>query len=215
MKTNRWTATVCMMMLASATAVTAAEPEFAVRWQGLLPAKSEDWSSAGAFEAQMRFLDETGLGIAFTLGVSEWSAKEEYYEEGDSSAFFSMAVSGNLTAVPVGVSLMQRMPLSDRLFLTLEAGVRYVFCDSDIVVDTEINDSLGQDYYRETIHVDDTLLGVVGGTLEGWIGKHFALTAGLGYQWDLVEPAQQFQGKDIGPTSLQAATVSVGFAWMF
>jgi hypothetical protein len=215
MKAFKLNSAIGLILATLALTATANQPEIGMYWRHLLPAKSEDWSSAEAFETQLRFWNPNGWGLALSIGVEDWEAKDDFYSEGDGRSYFSTAVTGSLTAIPAGISVMHRRQISDGLFLTFDAGLRYVFCESDMSVQTEVNDSLGHDFYNDPIQTDNAVLAVFGIMFEGWIGNEVSIQGGFGYQIDLVELKETFQGKDIGSTSLDAACFRLGIAWTF
>jgi hypothetical protein len=217
MRTAPIIAGICFLSLtlSVATAEELPESDLALKFRALAPVKTEDWDSAAGVEAQLRFWNEFGVGLGLSIGSEQWNAAPDFYEESDGNGYYSMAVDGQLNAVPVGISLLQRWYVTGRLALILEAGVRYVFCDSHMTVNTVIDDAQGQDYYQDPIKVDNALVGVVGLTLEGDLNEFVAICGGIGCQMDLLKPHETYLGNDIGYSSLQAAVFSFGLAIKF
>ncbi len=208
---------VAFIVVGLAHLLPAAQPDvdLVVNGRGLLPLKAGDWSGAGGVDVQLRFWKEPGFAVALSAGVEEWKAKREFYEERDAEGYFSMTVEGELLATPMGVSVLRRWPAGPFTFVILEAGLRYVFCRSDIRVETHLLDAHGDDWYRDAIIVDDTVVGRIGLSVEGEIAEEISFRGEIGFQKDLLRPSQTHLGHDIGATSLDAIGLGFGLVIRF
>jgi hypothetical protein len=219
MKT-RWyskaAAAALTVVMAAATAAAGDEAvDLAVRGQALLASQDEDWSSAHGFSVQFRFAGEGRPVIALVAGVQDWDAVSEYGESDDGVTAVATSISGAATVVPVGVSLLHREPLGPRASLLLEAGLRYAFVESDITVEAAYADDLDSGYVYDKIDIDDTLLAVAGVDIAVDLTETVAFELGLGYQFDLLDPEEQFLGESLGETSFDAGTVRFGVRMRF
>ena len=64
---------------------------------------------------------------------------------------------------------------------------------------------------KDTIDIDDGIIGVIGANIEGKVSKQVSLFAGLGYQLDLVKGGTTFMGEDLeDDNELKALLVRAG-----
>ena len=121
-------------------------------------------------------------------------------------------VESDIVAVPVGASLLARIPLGDTVALRGEVGARYVAMD--------IDDWDDDDYYHhhrrhwgdhdrywhpdKYLDVDDTSLAVVSLQLE-FDFDPVVLAVGGGYQFDLERPDVEYLDRPIGEVDLSGA----------
>jgi hypothetical protein len=191
------------------------DPEWVVRAEGLGPSRGRDWSSAGGMEAQFRYWSTEHSGVALCAGYSRWNAVEEYLEDDDGASFVAVSISGRTMLAPVGVSLLYATDADCPFRLVLEGGLRYAFADSRILVEGAYADDARSGYVSDTVKVGDTLLGVLGLDVEMALSREARLTAGLGYQADLVEPTETAFGSVLGETSFEAVTARIGLSLSF
>jgi len=182
----------------------------AFQCRGFSPHKDVDWGSAVGFEAQLRLWSTPEIAIALAVGQSTWKAVEEYSEDDDGYSFVATSVRGDTTLTPVGISAIYRGRLSHMASLIFEAGLRYGFTESDIVVETAYADDYGEEYFKDTIEVDDTFLAVFGVSLNLELSETISLEGGFGYQADLLDPHERLYGEDLGQTSFDAGYANIG-----
>ena len=209
-----FTAIVSGLALLSLSA-TAADLDLVAKLQGIAPSQSVDWNAAGGVEAQAQFWATPTRGVALTMGVQRWDAPQELLEGEDAQGAYSQWIGGDATIVPVGASLLVRHPVGQGLFLTAEAGLRYVMVESQLTVDASFEGDEGTQTLSDVIEIEDTVLGVLGLSLDGWFGDGLMLGAGLSYQFDIGNPQETINGADIGSTGFGGLSValSVGFAF--
>jgi len=127
-------------------------------------------------------------GIAVAGGWTKWDVADD---TAALSEDVTLSWCGDVTYIPVGVSLLARLGTADRGKLTgiVEAGVRYMFCDSSIEATrtTAIPDS-PPDVEVFDVDGDDGIVARIGGGLEWALGSSpqpakLLLTGG--YQFDL------------------------------
>jgi len=189
--------------------------DFMIRFGGVAPANEQDWQGGAQMEAECRFWQDEHVGVALSVGASTWQACDEYAESGDESYAIVTSVSGDTSLIPIGVSLLCRMPISPYVNWVLEGGVRYVFVDSGVIATVDYVDASGGYYLEDTIRTKNFVQGVVGLSLEGSFAEPLRLVGSVGYQFDLTEPMETFDGDDMGATSFDAVVFSVGLSWDF
>jgi hypothetical protein len=140
---------------------------------------------------------------------------EEYVEDDDGASFVAVSVHGKTVLAPVGVSLFCAADAGWPFRLVLEGGLRYAFADSRIMVEGAYADDTGSGYVSDTVRVGDTLLAVLGLGVEMALSRDARLTAGFGYQADLVEPTETVFGSVLGETSFEAVTARIGISLSF
>jgi hypothetical protein len=131
-------------------------------------------------------------------------------------------VESDIFAVPVGASLLARVPLSDCVDLRGEVGARYVVMDIDDWDDDDYRHHhrrLAYDWDRyhhpdKYLDVDDTSLAVVSLQLEFDLDPAF-LAVGGGYQFDLERPDVEYLRRPIGEVDLSGALFFIDVGVVF
>lgn len=206
---------VVLAMLAGPLFGQDMKTEMAFKVNSLLPSDKESWDSAANVEIQARFWGDNQLGAAVSIGFGTWVAQGEYFEEEDEVGFYSSAIYGNVSEVPIGLSALFRTRINPTVSLIFEAGLRYVFISSGINVEIAEGDETGSSCRVERIDMDNAVQGVVGLGIEGSIDDSIVIFGGLDCRFDLVESHERFLGEDLGPTSLRAVSANIGVAWSF
>jgi hypothetical protein len=203
--------------VALAAGALAGEPwsDTVVRYRGIAPSETMDWSYASGIEAQIRFWGPRNRGIALTVGYDMWTAAGEFLEEEDEYGYYSVLVSGHTALMPVGASLLHRMDLGEFVSLTFEGGLRYVFVESSVNVETEYEDDYEYSYNRDTLEADDTYVAIAALHMEAEWAEDLLITGGVGYQFDLGESNERLLGEDLGTTSYQGLFANVGLVMKF
>lgn len=186
--------------------------ELAFDVRGLLPEKTEHWDSAGGIELQSIFWSSEYTAVAFSFGAQGWSAEEEMYVEVDEDSVLSYYSEGRASAVPLGVSLLLRLPVSEQVGLTVEGGLRYLYIDSDVEIDVYLEEVSGTSHVNDVVEIDDTFLGVLGVKLDVPVSDFAWIYFGMGYQFDLGEPDEAVFGDYLDTTSFDAGYVSLGMS---
>ena len=217
---NKFLATISCAALLAATASAADESAAArlgleVRLGGVAFDKNcWDDSVGGAVDFGLQIWDPSGtIGLWAGIGVQGAS----YVWEDDWGE-----VESDIVAVPVGASLLARLPLGDVVALRGEIGARYVAMDID---DWDDDD----DYHHHRRHygdhdrywhpdkyldVDDTSLAVVSLQLEFDFDPVF-LAIGGGYQFDLERPDVEYLDRPIGEVDLSGALFFIDVGLVF
>jgi hypothetical protein len=141
------------------------------------------------------------IGFALSVGISSWQAK------GGSSGVDSSVLrdlDGQLTAIPVGPSIIYKIADMSNWNLTTEAGVRYVFAQSAITYHRTATGESG------TLDVDGSVIGVLGLDYERFFGIGKSFFVGAGYQFDLDEGAIQVSNVANEDNELEAFFARVG-----
>ena len=206
---------VCLNVAARAAEPSEPASELMVRFGAIVPACEQDWDRGAQVEAECRFWQSEHTGVALSIGSSVWQARAEYAESGDAASAIATSVSGHAALIPMGVSLLYRVPVSPYVRWVLEGGVRYVVVDSSVMATVDYADAGGGYYLEDTIRTQNFLQGVVGLSLEGSIAEPLRLVGSVGYQFDLTDPMERFDGEDLGATSFDGLVFSIGLSGDF
>ena len=174
-----------------------------------------DDSVGGAVDFGLQFWEPSGIfGLWAGIGVQGAS----YVWEDDWGE-----VESDIVAVPVGASLLARIPLGDRVGLRGEVGARYVAMDIDDWDDDDYRhhhhhrryDEWDRYYHPDKyLDVDDTSLAVVSLQLEFDFDPVF-LAVGGGYQFDLERPDVEYLDEAIGEVDLSGALFFIDVGLVF
>lgn len=208
-----------------------------------MPAEDDFWDDAYGVDIQFRYWFGH-IGFALVLGINQWNVNDgapidfvdnytlvrplnivEVEEIELEDVQFSGAIEGDALMVPFGASLLLRPGLNERVNLTLEAGFRVVFSDSDITgeavgagvfVDTVTVSTgegsetkevitpaiVGED---EDIELDQGVLLLAAADLEISITDDLKFFAGGGYKYDLhaMEATWGDDGPEVGEAGLE------------
>lgn len=144
----------------------------------------------GADVRLVHWWEHSGLGLALTTGYMGWDVKQQTVYQ---SASRTHTIHGEASTLPLGISALVRGELPDHpnLLTTLEAGVRYLFLDSDMQL-TETLDLGGGASDQETYPVngEDGLVARIAAGLEPKISEGrnpVRLYANIGYHFDLIK----------------------------
>ena len=208
----------CLLLGACALAARAQEPQvfsaddggrplfgFDIRFGGVAFDK-DCWDDdvGGAVDFGFQIWEPSGVfGLWAGIGVQSAS----YVWEDDWGE-----VESDIVAMPVGASLLARLPLGDVVALRGEIGARYVAMDIDDWDDDDyhhrhrrFSDDRDRYYHPDKyLDVDDTSLAVVSLQLEFDFDPVF-LAVGGGYQFDLERPDVEYLDRPIGEVDLSGA----------
>ncbi|MBI1929695.1 hypothetical protein HYR99_36285 [Candidatus Poribacteria bacterium] len=180
------------------------------------PGQDDDYDNGFGAEAQARFWLNPSVGLALSLGAASYQINEQ--EEIMSYGLVAVGVSmeGDVTLIPLGGSILFRPVSDNKLALTLEAGIRYVIVDSQAKAEIAAANAFGDFVHtRDTIKIDNGVVGVVGANIEGKVSPQVSLLAGLGYQFDIVQSDAKWMGEDLGDNELKALLVKAGIVIRF
>ena len=146
------------------------------------------------------------VGFALSLGAQSWRVKA------DNTAVYKSTLKdldGQLTAIPVGPSIIYKIADMTDWNLTAEAGVRYVFAQSGVTYRRTDDDSSG------TLDIEGGVVGVLGLDYERYFGDGMLAFVGAGYQFDLDEGNLQVSSLSDESNKLEAFFARVGTKIMF
>jgi hypothetical protein len=190
-------------------------PGMSWRIGSVSPARTEDWTDAWQTDLQLRLWHDANLALAVSVGFGNWTAREEYQESEEGDTLYATSVSGEATLIPVGASLLYRVPLSQHLACVLEGGLRYVFVNSEVTGRVGQLGPSGESIEERIIETDNFMQGVVSAMLEGSLADDIRLVGGIGYQFDLTAPQETYAGQPLGETSFDSLFFSIGLSWDF
>jgi hypothetical protein len=201
---------VCLGTAARADQSVDPKSDIMVRFGAVVPACEQDWDGGAQTEVECRFWQDEHVGMAVSVGSGLWQARDEYEESYDGVSVLATSVSGDLSLIPIGVSLLYRMPVSRYVCWILEGGLRYVFVDSSVMVRVDYLEDGGGYYLEDTIRTQNFVQGMVGLSLEGSIAEPLRLIGSVGYQFDLTDPTERFGGEELGTTSFDGLMFGIG-----
>jgi hypothetical protein len=156
---------------------------------------NDTYDAGAAIDFQGRLWLTDNFGIAAVLGFDVWSFDEDQAEKDlakDAGGGSWKVSADDLNLIPIGVSAVYKLSLTEGIDITAQAGLRYV-----IASDTEIKISeatLGSEKFDVTI--DNGVVGVVGADVEVMLSDPLFLFAGAGYQFDIAKGDVKIEGMD-------------------
>ncbi len=180
------------------------------------PSDDESYDNGFGGEAQIRFWQNANVGFGLALGAASWQINDFEEIESDGVVAVGTSIDGDVTLIPVGGSIFFRPTINEKVSMTIEAGVRYVIVDSQIDVEIAAANAFGAVAGRkDSIEIDDGVVGVIGVNIEGHLSKQTSMFAGLGYQFDLSKGDAEYLGEDFGENELEALLIKAGFIFPF
>jgi hypothetical protein len=203
---------------------SAKSSELKLGGEAVRPGQDDDWDKGYGASARVIFWQESGLGLALSIGAQKWDVNDETYSSGEYLGYgigygYAAGLEGDATMVPLGASGLYKIPVGQTANLTLEGGVRYVIVNSNVkFVEAEaLVDAYGNavtDSYSYDVDFDNGIVGLIGAEFDIELSKGFRLFAGAGYQFDLVKGDTQVEGIDINyENELKAVFIRAGLAW--
>ena len=175
------------------------------------PGQDDDYDNGFGAEAQARFWLNPNVGLSLAAGAASWQANDQEQLVSDGDVAVAASIDGDVTLIPLGGSILFRPVNDDRIALTLEAGVRYVIVDSQVEIEVAAADSSGDLIYaKDTVDIEDGVVGLIGANIEGKVSSQVSLLAGIGYQFDLVRGDAKWMDEDFGDNELKALLVKIG-----
>lgn len=206
---------VVAAMPATNSLADARKPDFSTRLQAFMPRNTDDWDAGGGADFQARFWSSENFGTALCVGFNSWTVKSEFSEDSNASGTTTTSIYGSMGMIPVGISVLYRNNIAEKVALVFDVGVRYIFTQSNINAEITAEDANGTSYFKDTISTDNTFTGLIGISVESEMMDGMTLQLGFGYQFDLTKPRETFTGNDMGATSFNSAMLNVGLAWAF
>lgn len=203
--------------------MTAIAQEFRLNGIYVKPGQDDVWDNAGGAEISGTLWLNKYFGILGSVGVQNWLSNEdkktsEYYTGKYFSGRIGKYVARNLpvyhkdwfedegsaTIVPVGISGVGNIPIATAWSILLEAGVKYLFVNSNINrnwTDQSYPVYQGQvvGYFparngESEVELDDAIIGLVAGDIKFNINEQVAVNIGCGYQFDLSKSKNELEG---------------------
>lgn len=151
-------------------------------------------------EIQARFWPIEYVGFAVAAGGASWNVEDRgktfytyvnVYNRGRylgryTTSVIQERIGGDVALFPLGGSIIVRPIHIDRVSLTLEGGIRYVFVNAQVDYEASYADYLGnKDYIKTKYDFANGVVGVVGANLEVKIVNPLFVFIGAGYQFDI------------------------------
>lgn len=174
-----------------------------------LPSDDDSYGSSYGAEAQLRYWVNDQFAIAPAIGILGWHTRSQYETDGSITMELS---KDRVEMIPLGLSALYQVKMTDRLSIQLEGGVRYVIINSDLSVGLDTGSPTIQ---YLTMEFDDGVVGIIGADLLLRISDYVHLQGGIGYQVDLVKGDINLEGVAVGENELQALYFKAGLVLDF
>ncbi|MCK5132541.1 MAG: hypothetical protein KAR40_10380 [Candidatus Sabulitectum sp.] len=143
-----------------------------------------DYSPGFGAEAQVRFWPRGNLGFAFTTGLSFFTINQ-LIATTDDPITIDVAKEGTLLFFPIGGSILLSDNSNQNAELIFEAGVRYVFVNSNLEEVTTTTDSGTVTIDKIEYDIGNGIIGLVSAYVVTELSQKLSLSLGLGYQFDI------------------------------
>lgn len=148
------------------------------------PASSDFWDTGMGGNVFYRDWKWDDWGWAISGGYSSWDSAPPtvpFPAEG-----YDPSMEGSATLYTLGASMVHRTPVGKDDTFLFEAGLRYIFFESDVVTKFNYENHYGQPtHIKVPVNVDDHLAAVINLMYEMKIDADLSWLVGLGYQLDL------------------------------
>lgn len=231
MRASKWIVVAIFILVASAIAET--NNELWIGGGGFVPSEDFWEASRGASLGWRHTKDELSFGLS--IGVQSADVSDETlsgvdgfvtssYQYGLRYAGYVDYYEGDATMVPITGLASWNIPL-DKLTLSLEAGLRYVFVNADVTAHMLDGVSyqgyvLDADRWQSDTEIGNNLLGLVGANLKVPLGEHWAIFLNGGYQFDISSSDVEFKthwtdydGKSVTKSELGGFYALAGLAY--
>ena len=186
-------------------------------------AQSDLWDQQPfGVEARLVCWIDPALGIALSAGGGQWKA-ERYQTVTEGERWRGW--DGDVHYYPLGLSVLTRHAFAqyqENVSVCLEAGVRYLWCNTHVDLRDTIRWPQGEHSYEDITNAfeaecTESVIGRIGAGLEWTVSDNPArvFVAG-GYQFDLDKgelSTEITEGKISEPVSLEGVFLQVGFAY--
>jgi hypothetical protein len=140
------------------------------------------------------------FGFGAGAGLARWTA-------GGGSASWDGPVAGESLLLPLGASLLARVPLSETVLLQFEASLRYVFVSGDL--------TLGSGPAAREVELDPGVAGLLRAHWMRALGTDSDLRLGVAWQFDVAAGSARTRGGPLQDHSLQALALEAGWSVRF
>jgi len=177
------------------------------------PGQDDDYDNGFGAEGQARFWMNSNVGLALSLGVASWQINEQDRVMSDGLYGAGASIDGNVVLIPFGGSVLYRPINENRIAITLEGGIRYVLVDSNAEIEAGIANAYGAYVYgKDTIKMDNGVIGIIGLNIESKVSRQLSFLAGLHYQFDIVKGETEWIDYKLSKNELKAIMFKVGLA---
>jgi hypothetical protein len=202
---------IAFMALLISSVCSAADTQARFLLTYFMPGDTYTWDNGRSLEAQYVYWKTPNVGFAIALGTGSWNVNDNMdagYLAGLGPSV-ARETSGSATVFPLGFSLLynpdvQGVIKTDFDFgnipLILEGGLRYMFVNSNI----HTTENLGYTYKKENVDINDGLVGLVAADMVFPLPSKIKLSAGFGYQFDIVKGNIKWSGFDLGDNEFRA-----------
>lgn len=143
-----------------------------------------DYNPGYGAEAQIRFWPGESLSFAFTSGISFFNI-DQLIATSDDPIKIEVAKEGTLLFFPIGGSILLSQNSNQNAEFIFEAGVRYVFVNSNLEKVTTTTDSRTVTIDRIEYDIGNGIIGLVSANVVTELSQKLSLSLGLGYQFDI------------------------------
>ena len=210
---------ILLMILSVSSVCFAGDTEARFLLNYFMPGDTDIWEDGRSLEAQCTYWKTPNVGFAIALGAGSWDVNDSMDAGFLAGLGPSVATktSGSATVFPLGFSLLYNPDVqgviktdfdSGNIPLILEGGLRYVFINSDI----HTTENLGYTYLKKEVDIDNNLVGLVAADIIFPIPSRVKLSAGIGYQFDIVKGSIKWSGYDLGDNELKSFFLRLGLS---
>jgi len=215
MKPFRYTKLFCVgLLLFGATS----RGEFDISLGGtyLQPKDRDNFKTGVGGEIQLRAWISDTVGVLVAGGGSSWEARPEREIQQVGGTLQGSEISGNVTLIPVGGSLILRDGAQGSSTVTLELGVRQVFAETQVDITLASLDADGAiRLEKSALEIDDSIIALAEAQVATKFGPASSLFLGVGYQWDVVKGDVSFNGNKIGENEWESLFFRAGLIVSF
>ena len=181
---------VVIICLLSVLPASAQENHHSIEFFGTLQSymfnQHYDFTPGFGAEAQIRFWPKTNLGLAIAGGMSFFTI-DQLIATSDDPIKIEVAKEGTLLFFPLGGSILFSQNSNLNAEFILEAGVRYVFVNSNLEQVTTTTDSGSVTTDRIKYDIGNGIIGLVSVYVVTELSQELRLSLGLGYQFDITK----------------------------
>ena len=183
----------------------------AVSVQYLFPTDTKFWKEVYGAEVEVQKWFNGGWGVAANATAESWNPKPDANPLGSKADLHQPVFQDSALAFGPGVGVLYRQPLGNEWKLTLDAGVRYTFVDSSILMKYNYNGHNNRVHVTSPVTIDDRVTGYVGARLSGKFDESddWDVFLGIGYQFDITRDSPNWLYDDIG-NDLGSFVVKIG-----
>jgi opacity protein-like surface antigen len=204
---------IALVLVCAFVMTAGAQTNTELRIQGLYISPSEDWDNSYGGEAQYIYWDTMAWGIGFSVGTAKWDVSEDFLSLRSISGVGGM--EGDVSMLPMGISILYRTPINEKIAITLEGGAKYVLLSSNIKANAVVTNGQNTIPVSGELDMDNAFTGILGADVDYDITQDISLFAGVGYQFDIQKGTVNWTGAELGDAELKGTVVKGGIAFKF